>query len=245
MNAWREIIARIFTDFEAQDNVSPAWLVNPATRRRLKLDKYFPDAGIAIRFTGLKAKGQKRQSDWEALETDQRDQTRSELCRINGVQLAVINPNEDPIKQLDALISTLSRSSRSLAQGDRSAADKNRWMPVLSEARSTAGELRARINKNPEQMIANLAESWRDRETGMVSALEDDQSTQQTTAPVSAGNVDYQTGLRVHHSYFGDGVITEMNGNGGERMVEVLFDAEPQRTFLVSLVQDKMSVVVG
>ena len=88
ISAWREILARIFTGFDEQDNVSPAWLVNPATNRRLKLDILYPQVGIAVRFVGLTAKGQGRQSDWEALEVEQRDQTRSELCRQNGVQPA-------------------------------------------------------------------------------------------------------------------------------------------------------------
>ncbi len=92
MNAWREVLSRIFEEFTAQDNISPDWLINPATRRRSKLDRYYPDAGVAIRFTGLTAKGQGRQSDRDALETEQRDQTRVELCRMNGVQLAIINP---------------------------------------------------------------------------------------------------------------------------------------------------------
>ncbi len=64
-----------------RDNVSPDWLVNPATRRKLKLDIYFVEAGVAVRFVGLTAKGQARQSDWEVLEAEQRDQTRAELCR--------------------------------------------------------------------------------------------------------------------------------------------------------------------
>ena len=67
MNAWREILARIFEDLPNQDNVSPDWLINPATKRRLKLDKYYPDIGIAFRFVGLTAKGQGRQSDWEVI----------------------------------------------------------------------------------------------------------------------------------------------------------------------------------
>ena len=32
LNAWREILARVFEGFAAQTNVSPEWLVNPATR---------------------------------------------------------------------------------------------------------------------------------------------------------------------------------------------------------------------
>ena len=36
MNAWREILARGFDGQEMQPNVSPAWLINPATRNNLK-----------------------------------------------------------------------------------------------------------------------------------------------------------------------------------------------------------------
>ncbi len=68
MNAWQEIQARIFEGFIVQSNVSPAWLINPATRRKLKLDRLYPEAAIAVRNVGLTAKGQGRQSDWELLE---------------------------------------------------------------------------------------------------------------------------------------------------------------------------------
>ena len=36
VNAWREIFARVFNDSDLQSNISPDWLINPATRRRLK-----------------------------------------------------------------------------------------------------------------------------------------------------------------------------------------------------------------
>ena len=38
INGWREIFARIFAEVETKFNVSPEWLVNPATKRHLKLD---------------------------------------------------------------------------------------------------------------------------------------------------------------------------------------------------------------
>ena len=63
MMGWNEILARIFDGFTEQRNVSPPWLVNPATRRRLKLDLLFPDIGVAIRFAGIQAKGSRRKSD--------------------------------------------------------------------------------------------------------------------------------------------------------------------------------------
>ena len=166
MNAWQEILARTFDGFEMQKDANPDWLVNPSTNRRLKLDRYYPEAGVGVRFADLTGRGQRRQSEWELLEAQQRDQTRVELCRMNDVQLAVVYLMEDPLKQLDGLVRVLSRASRVLAQGQRSAAEKARWMPALSEARSRASDIRARVAKDPDQMIANLAESWRDRETG-------------------------------------------------------------------------------
>ena len=57
MNAWQEIQARVFEGFTVQSNVSPNWLINPATRRKLKLDQYYPEAAIALRNVGLTAKG--------------------------------------------------------------------------------------------------------------------------------------------------------------------------------------------
>lgn len=246
MNAWREILARTLDDFTVQENVSPDWLINPATRRRLKLDRYYPDAGVAIRFTGLTAKGQGRMSDWEALESEQRDQTRAELCRINGVQLAVINPIEDPVKQMDGFLRILSRASRVLAQGNRPAREKDRWMPALGEARSRAEEVRSLVAKNPDQMLANLAESWRDRESSAAAALYEDDGAKRTlpAVKVSVGSAGgFSTGQHVRHSYFGDGVIIDVADAGDERQISIQFASEEQKTFLLSLVADKLEIV--
>ena len=244
MSAWREILARTLSDFEGQDNVSPDWLINPATRRKLKLDRYYPDAGIAVRFVGLTAKGQRRQSDWEALETDQRDQTRAELCRLNGVQMAIIDPVDDPVKQVDNFISLLSRASRVMAQSEQPDKLKKKRMPALSKARSQLSNLRSMIAKNPEQMMANLAESWRDRETGIATEL------QQASAAVQNGSKkrkrkvkSFSTEQRVRHERFGEGTITGVNGEGEEATLSILFDAAEERTFLASLVQAKLDVL--
>ncbi len=169
INAWREILARVFDGFDLQPNVSPAWLVNPATRRRLKLDCYYPDAGFAVRFVGITAKGQRRQSDWDVEEEQQRDQTRAELCRLNDVQLLLIDPAEEPEKLLDGMLRLLSRASRTLAQSDKDERYKARWMPQLSAARERLSQMRSRITKNPEQTLTALAESWRDREAGLAT----------------------------------------------------------------------------
>lgn len=237
INAWREILARIFEGFAEQDNVSPPWLINPATRRRLKLDKYYPEAGIAIRFIGLTAKGQGRQSDWEAVETENRDETRSELCRQNGVQLVLINPADEARKQLDQLLQALTRTSRLMAQSQNSMQHKQKWMPALHDARGRATKLHSNLSKNPDQVMATWAERWRDREAGIVNQL-------QTPLPEpprrSKKRVHYVVGQRVEHERFGAGTITQMGEDGN---ISISFDGSQERTFAVELVQDKLKVM--
>ena len=235
MNAWREILARTFEGFVEQDNVSPEWLINPTTKRRLKLDKFYPDAGIAIRFVGLTAKGQGRQSDFEVQETEQRDETRADLCRQHGVQLVLIDPADEPRKQLDHLLQALTRASRVLAQGSGSLMHKQKWMPALHEARSRAHKLHSNLSKNIEQVMATLAESWRDRETGLAMDL------QSAPAPLplpSKQRVTYRVGQRVHHERFGAGTITQVTEDG---QLAISFDGSQERTFATLLVQDKLT----
>ncbi len=239
VNAWREILARIFATFTEQDNVSPDWLVNPATRRRLKLDKFYPEASIAVRFVGILAKGQGRQSDWELQESEQRDQTRMELCRLNGVQLLLIDPAEETPKQLDNLVRTLSRASRMLAQSHHPPRHKQQWMPALNTARETALALRSRIAKDAAQMMNNLAESWLDREAALVH-----QRPAAEPRPPQISSADgaiYRMDQRVRHERFGEGIITGLSQNDDDTTVTILFDAAQERTFLLSLVHDKLT----
>jgi len=241
INAWREILARVFFAFNPQENVSPPWLINPATRRRLKLDCYYADAGVAVRFVGLKAKGQGRQSDWEVLEEEQRDQTRTELCQANGVQLFLVDALDDPLKQLDALIRLLSRAGRVLAQGDRAVQEKMLWQPRLSEARGRAEEIRRLVAQRSEQMMANLADSWRDRESGYSAAAEPLPLPKPSGEMTRFLAVQLKEGLRVAHVKFGSGVVTALTGTGDDTRISILFDGDQERTFLVNLVFDKLS----
>lgn len=238
LSAWRELLARIFDGFTAQDNISPDWLVNPSTNRKLKLDKVYPDAAIAVRFVGLTAKGQGRQSDLEVLENEERERARAELCRAHGVHLASVDPAEDIVKQMDGLLSVLARASRTLAQSDRSAQEKAALMTALAAARSRAEQLRSRLVQNPEQMLESLAASWRDREVNLAVEL-----STSTPAYGQAVAVVLATGQRVRHTRFGEGVVTRIDGGGPEAMVAILFDAAQERTFRADLLADKVEVL--
>lgn len=245
ISAWREILARIFTGFEEQDNVSPAWLVNPATNRRLKLDKLYPQIGIAIRFVGLTAKGQGRQSDWEVMETEQRDQTRVELCRQHGVQLATLDPADDMLKQMDGLLSVLARASRTLAQGPQPVKYKTEWMPALASARDRAEKLRSLIAKNPDQMLANLVEGWRDREAGVALELRSPEPARTASQPATEPLI-LTPSLRVRHVKLGDGVVTRIDGAGDDAQVYILFDGNgDERRFQANLIYDKLAPIAS
>lgn len=237
--AWREILARTMQDFAVETDVSPAWLVNPATNRRLKLDLLYPEVGLAVRFVGLTAKGQPKQSDWELQEEAQRDQTREELCRQHGVELLLLDADHpDPGEQMRRLRTILSRLSRILAQSARPDLDKQALTPRLAEARGRLDDIARRV-KSPDN-LALFAELWRDRETATVVAA-------RPAAPAaknrSARPLRLSEGARVQHDRFGPGVVQSIGPDGGDPKVAILFDNGEQRTFLASLVSDKLQAL--
>jgi hypothetical protein len=238
--AWREILARVFDGFTRQENVSPAWLVNPATRRRLKLDIFYPEAGMAFRFVGLTAKGQKRQSDLEVAEEEQRDQIRQELCQQHDVQLFLIEPLDDALKQLDNLARLLSRAGRLLAQSEHPTDYKITWQPRIAAARGRVEETRRLLARQPEQMLANLADSWRDREAGLSAAPPPPPAADARAIRRALASLD--VGQRIVHSKHGTGVITALAGTGDDATVTILFDGDQPRTFLVAYALDKLSI---
>lgn len=237
--AWREILARTMQGFTVETDVSPAWLVNPATNRRLKLDLLYPEVGLAVRFVGLTAKGQPKQSDWELQEETQRDQTREELCRQHGVELFLLDPDyPHPGEQIQRLRTILSRLSRTLAQGDRPNRDKQTLMPRLAEARGRLDDSARRV-KSPDN-LALFAELWRDREMAAIAAT-------RPAVPAAKGRsprpLRLAEGARVQHERFGPGVVQSIDPDGGDPKVTILFDNGEQRTFLASLVSDKLQAL--
>ena len=60
--------------------------------------------------------------------------------------------------------------------------------------------------------------------------------------PTATGNLPaLKVGQRVQHTRFGPGVVTDLDGSGSEAKITILFDADQPRTFLASLVADKLS----
>jgi hypothetical protein len=241
LNAWREILARTFADFQRQENASPDWLVNPATNRRLKLDIYYPEIGFAVRFVGLTAKGQRRQSDWEAMESEQRDQTRTELCRRNQVQLFLIEPLEDPVKLMDLFTRLLFRALRAMNESNRPEAERQAWMQKIEAARRRADKLRQSIQRQPEQMMENLGAGWRDRENGLFESTTES-VVKRPKAP-AVPPMEFVEGMRIRHERFGDGVVTACVPKDGDLYVTILFDGGPEKVLLASLAQDKLSLL--
>jgi hypothetical protein len=106
--------------------------------------------------------------------------------------------------------------------------------------------LRTHLAKNPEQVIAAWAESWRDREAGMsldTAPLPAPPQNKQNGAAANRRIPAYRAGQRVRHERFGEGVITKVTAENNETTLAILFDAAQERSFLAALVQDKLSLV--
>ena len=234
---WNEILARVFEGFTVEKNASPDWLINPATKRKLKLDYLYPDIGVAVRFVGMKAKGQRRKSDWEELEDQSRDEVRRELCRVNGVDLALIDPTDPfPSEQIRKLQIILGTASRRLAKAKRFKG-KAALMEQLNQARKRLDEISRHVKK-PEDLAA-YAESWRDREANAIADLRNTtpDKPKRTIKPERL-----KVGQKVKHSHFGVGVVTAIEKEEDDATVTIDFVKAGERKFALSLLAGKLMV---
>jgi len=236
---WNEILARIFDNSQTQRNVSPDWLINPTTRRKLKLDVLYPDIGVAVRFSGMQAKG--RKSDWEELEDSSRDEIRKELCRVNGVELILLTSFDPfPREQLSEINMVLGSASRRIAKAKRFRG-KAELMAQLARGRNELATIRRNVNSLDD--LAPFAEAWRDRESRVIAST-------RTPAPASNGSSRKKAAARklkvgqwVKHERFGRGMVTEVEAKPDDIYLTINFVTEGQRQFMGSLVADKLSVV--
>ncbi len=236
---WNEILARIFDKIKTQRNVSPDWLINPSTRRKLKLDVLYPDIGVAVRFVGMATKG--RKSDWEELEDSSRDEIRKELCRTNGVQLILLTSHDPfPREQLSEINMVLGSASRRIAKAKRFRGQAD-LMAQLARARDELASIRRNLNNLDD--LAPYAEAWRDRETRVIANAQTPAPAPNGSARKKAAARKLEVGQWVQHERFGRGMVTEVESKPDDVYLTINFITEGQRQFMGSLVADKLSVV--
>lgn len=233
INGWREVLARIFDGFETEYGVSPEWLINPETNRRLKLDCLYPEVGVAVRFIGLEGSTKRRKSDEEVLAEADRERSRADVCRAHGVVLISIDPDGEPRGALRNLEMGLARAAAQLAQDAAvSRAIKQKLMPQISQARRRAGEFTAKLN--PPEKLNIYAEMWWDRQANLSAS---------PTAPKKPATPRqaYRVGMEVVHERFGPGQITAIAPDGQDLVITVDFPESGVRTFYASLVEGKLA----
>ncbi len=223
-NAWREIFARVFKNLETKFNVSPEWLVNPATNRRLKLDMLYPDIGVAIRFEGVQGKQRRRRpSQEEEAQQHTRDDARVRVSQAHGVDLIVVNVVTGKPREVFRQIDTaLSRA------GQRVENDELRQK--TRAARAIASTLARKINNISDLKL--YADLWEDRQYRVTTPA---QATSATTPVIS-----YTEGMEVEHIIFGPGVVLTTRPSNGDTLVTVDFITAGQKTLAASLVGDKL-----
>lgn len=231
-NAWREVLSRVFTGFDVLENVTPEWLVNPETNRRLKLDIFYPEVRIAIRFQGLQPRQRRqRPSEKEVRQQETREEVRTAICEAHEISLVTVEAiDADPRATLSSLRSALMRANQRLArQGGKPGSSQKTLAGKISRAQEQL-ELIARQVRRPEDM-AVYAELWEDRfyVTPEPSGLET------KTTPAA-----YTVGMSVRHSAFGEGRVLALEPDGPETFVTVSFENGVERKFAASLVRDKL-----
>jgi hypothetical protein len=124
----------------------------------------------------------------------------------------------------------LSDASRRTAKNDRLGAEKGTVMERISRARSRLDEIARRLRR-PEDLKL-YGDLWQDRQYAELAQSE----------PV-AGNGrirSYKPGMAVHHVAFGDGVVQAVQPDGQDKRVTVRFADGIEKTFIASLVSDKL-----
>lgn len=232
-NAWREILERVFEGFDYRENVSPIWMTNPYTGRRLKLDRYYPDLGIAFRFVGMTGRQNRQISDQEIEQENERNHIRDRLCRQKGVTLVQLDVNEpEPWRLVERIRSGLSRTSRLLTQSTVDLRMKTSLASRLVRTRQTCDEVARQVRQSDGLKL--YADLWQDRQYVALS----DSSVNPAPAPPRRRR--YTRGMVVSHSAFGAGEVMEISGTGADATVTVRFTDGSERRFLVDLVSDRL-----
>jgi len=232
INAWREILALVFDGFSVQVDVSPDWLVNPETRRRLKLDLLYPDIGVAIRFQGLQGQARRpRPSLEEEHQQAARDTARSDLCEAHGISLVVIDVTAaEPKAALREMSAALSSASRRMAKRVHIQADQGMLIEQVSLARGRLEAVARRVRGTEDLQV--FTELWQDRQYAA--------TPQPLPLADSSQPRAYMPGMAVRHAAFGKGVVEAVQPDRNDTLVTVRFADGTQKTFAASLVISKL-----
>jgi hypothetical protein len=223
-NAWREIFARIFENLETKVNVSPEWLVNPATNRHLKLDMLYPEIGVAVRFEGLEGKQRRQRPSLEEEEQQRiRDQARVAMCRAHGIHLILVDvTGDDPKDVFQEVDMMLSRAGQRV--------QKETLARKVSEMRMDAAALARRISQTSHLKL--YAELWEDRQYQPTQRVE--------PVPPASNNIKFSEGMEVEHTMFGPGTVLAVTPSDDDTFLTVDFVMAGQKTLAASLVAGKL-----
>ena len=240
VNAWREILARTFAGFAVEYNTNPDWLVNPASGRKLKLDLFYPEIGLAVRFAGLRGSQQRgRLSLDEVAQLKAREAARDEVSAAHGVNLATLDmAKAEPEQIFNELDLAMSRASRRLTKDEaRPSAEKTALIDRLRRARSEARRYRRQIHSDKD--LALYLDLWRDRQY-----READRPVAASAEPTAAQLPVLEEGMVVEHSHFGLGIVEAISAgqSRSEDMITIQFDNQERRTFLAGLLAGKVRV---
>lgn len=224
-NGWREIFARIFDGVTTQFNVSPNWLVNPASNRRLKLDMLYPELQVAVRFDGVRGSKQRRHrlSLEEEVQVRFREDARVTVCREHGVHLVVVDMAEDNFGKIFQQIDmALSRAAQQAPGAE--------LRQQIKQARRSTSLLAMKIRSLSDLNL--YADLWTDRQYRLAEPQ---------AAPPPAVAVDFSAGVEVEHTVFGSGVVLQTTpGSDGDTLITVDFVTAGQKTLAASLVGGKL-----
>jgi hypothetical protein len=191
-SAWLEIIEQILGGFHAVDNATPDWLVDEETGRRLKVDKLYPELGIAVRFKGsLSAPRSADLDEMDLMEDAARDEIRARLCREAGIALVVIDADSDaPGRALARMHVALSAATRRIAQRRVVQEAKSSLLPRIASGKATCRRVMNAVS-SPEDLLP-FAKAWEDRQFG---------------GGDSGALANCQPGMAVSHSEHGKGLV--------------------------------------
>jgi hypothetical protein len=236
-NAWREILARIFDGFTVEQNITPEWLVNPETNRKLKLDLFYPEIDVAVRFFGLRGKQQRgRISDQEEAQLAARERLRQQVSAEHGVSLATLDvAKPEPDKIFNELEVTLSQANRRLAKNKAlGQKEKESLLARLRHARSEVRRYERQITG--EKDLALYEDLWRDRQFREAITPSDDSTVASERLP------PLTEGMAVKHILFGPGIIQSLTPGDTEAdtLITIRFENDEERTFLAGLLAGKL-----